>query len=241
MINGKKILAIIPARGGSKRLPRKNVLPLGGKPLIQWTAEAALVSKFIDMTMVSTDCVAIAEVAKSCGVNVPYLRSKALSSDTASSMGVILDALNFYQNIKQEFDLVILLQPTSPLRTSADIDGAIESFIEKSASAVVSVTECDHSPLWSNTLSADLSLSNFISNDVAAQRSQDLPLYYRLNGAIYLFDVQKIKLNTNYLSFPNIFAFIMDKFHSVDIDDEHDFIVAEALIKRSESFNVANL
>lgn len=193
MIDGKKILAIIPARGGSKRLPKKNVLPLCGKPLIQWTAEATLASKFIDLAIVSTDCVEIAAVAKDCGMGVPYLRKNTLSNDTASSMDVILDVLSFYQTINQEFDFVMLLQPTSPLRTVTDIDGAIESFIEKSATAVVSVTECDHSPLWSNTLSADLSLAGFVNKEIVHQRSQDLPTYHRLNGAIYIFDVQSIK------------------------------------------------
>jgi N-acylneuraminate cytidylyltransferase len=234
MIDGRKILGIIPARGGSKRLPRKNVLPLDGKPLIEWTIDATLASKYIDVTMVSTDCHEISDVAKNCGANVPYLRKNSLSNDTSSSMDVILDVLSFYEEHNQAFDFVMLLQPTSPLRTVDNIDGAIESFIEKSAGAIVSVTECDHSPLWSNTLSDNLSLNGFISKEVVNQRSQDLPTYYRLNGAIYIFDIKSLKKSTNYLSFTNIFAFIMDKMNSVDIDDEHDFIVAEALLKKSQ-------
>lgn len=232
MINGKKILAIIPARGGSKRLPRKNVLPLAGKPLIQWTIDAALQSKYIDTVMVSTDCVEIERVAKEGGADVPYLRSESLSSDTATSMDIVLDVLNFYGNKNTKFDLVLLLQPTSPLRTLADIDGAIEFFIKNSASAVVSVTECDHSPLWSNTLPADLRLSGFISDELLGKRSQDLPKYYRLNGAIYLFDFALIKKGMNYFTVPNSFAFCMDKKNSVDIDDKFDFQMAEILIKQ---------
>ena len=230
MIKNKKILAIIPARGGSKRLPKKNILPLSGKPLIQWTIEAAKESKYIDTTMVSTDCSEIEKVAKNCGASVPYLRSSTLSSDTATSMDVIFDVLKYYREHNKNFDLVLLLQPTSPLRTQIDINDAIELFITKSASAVLSVTECDHSPLWSNTLPDSLSLSNFISNDVLLKRSQDLPTYYRLNGAIYLFDVQHIKRDVNYLSHPNVFAFVMDKQHSIDIDDELDFKVAQAIL-----------
>lgn len=231
MINDKKILAIIPARGGSKRLPRKNILPLSGKPLIQWTIEAAEESKYIDTTMVSTDCIEIAGIAEKFGVITPYLRSATLAGDTATSMDVVIDVLKFYEKNNQNFDLVLLLQPTSPLRTSTDIDKAIELFIKKSANAVVSVTECDHSPLWANILPTDLSLSGFIPENLSQKRSQDLPSYYRLNGAIYLFDIQQIKNNRNYLSLPNIFAFIMEKKHSVDIDDEMDFRYAELLVK----------
>jgi len=230
MIENKKILAIIPARGGSKRLPKKNILPLLGKPLISWTIEAAKKSKFIDTTMVSTDCPEIEQISNNCGANVPYLRSSALSGDTATSMDVIFDVLKYYESQNKFFDLVLLLQPTSPLRTQTDINNAIELFMKKDASAVVSVTECDHSPLWSNTLPDNLSFTNFISDDVLLKRSQDLPTYYRLNGAIYLFDVQEIKRDANYLSSPNVFAFVMDKLHSIDIDDELDFKIAQAIL-----------
>jgi CMP-N-acetylneuraminic acid synthetase len=233
MINNKKILAIIPARGGSKRLPRKNILPLLGKPLIQWTSDAALASKYIDTVMVSTDSKEIVEISESCGVSTPYLRSDVLSNDVATSIDVVLDVLENYENNNQLFDLVMLLQPTSPLRKCEDIDEAVELFIEKSAHAVVSVAECDHSPLWSNTLPSDFNLSNFISNEVLNKRSQDLPVYYRLNGAIYIFDVEKIRKNSNYLSSPNTFGFVMSKNRSVDIDDEFDFYLAESIIRNT--------
>lgn len=234
MIDQKKILAIIPARGGSKRLPRKNILPIAGKPLIQWTIEASLDSKYIDSTFVSTDCSEIAETAKSCGAQVPYLRSDILSNDTATSMDVVLDAIDNYERSGQVFDFVLLLQPTSPLRTTGDIDGAIEMFQSKSADAVVSVTECEHSPLWSNTLPSDFSLSNFIPDSVLKQRSQDLPKYYRLNGAIYLFNVKHVKEGISYLSLPRSFAYAMDKSHSIDIDDNFDFSVAEAFLMNAK-------
>ncbi|MBQ4858425.1 acylneuraminate cytidylyltransferase family protein [Pseudoalteromonas sp. MMG007] len=230
MINDKKILAIIPARGGSKRLPRKNILPIAGKPLIQWTIEASTASKYIDTTFVSTDSSEIASIAIEHGLNVPYLRSDSLSSDIASSMDVILDAINNYELKGHSFDLVLLLQPTSPLRDNEDIDGAIELFIKKSAGAVVSVTECDHSPLWANVLPSDFNLSGFIPDSVLKTRSQDLPTYYRLNGAIYLFEVKNVKNGNSYLSLPNSFGFPMSKSHSIDIDDENDFIIAEALL-----------
>lgn len=232
MINGKKILAIIPARGGSKRLPRKNILPIAGKPLIQWTIEASTLSKYVDTTFVSTDSPEIASISTDCGLNIPYLRSDSLSSDTASSMDVILDAINNFELSGHVFDLVLLLQPTSPLRDYKDIDEAIELFIEKSADAVVSVTECDHSPLWANVLPCDFNLSGFIPDSVLKKRSQDMPTYYRLNGAIYLFKVKDVKNNISYLSLPKPFAFPMSKMHSIDIDDEFDFVVAESFLNK---------
>lgn len=230
MINDKKILAIIPARGGSKRLPRKNVLPLGGKPLIQWTIEAALSSSYIDDVFVSTDCSEIAKTAENCGLKIPYLRSALLSNDTASSVDVVLDVIKYYHSKNVNYDLVMVLQPTSPLRTLQDIDSAIEMLESKSATGVISVTECDHSPLWCNTLPEDNSFDGFISKELSTKRSQDLPTYYRLNGAIYLTECSHVKKHKTLFPKKNVYAFVMDKKHSIDIDDEMDFKIAETLI-----------
>jgi len=235
MINNKKILAIIPARGGSKRLPRKNILPLAGKPLIQWTIEAALNSKYLDTVMVSTDCSEIASISKSSGADIPFIRSAVLANDVASSIDVVLDTIFFYEANSEEFDYIILLQPTSPLRTSQDIDSAIEMLIEKSASGIISVTECEHSPLWCNTLPDTLSFNDFISKDLMSKRSQDLATYYRLNGAIYLVESAHVKNFNNFFPRENVFSYIMDKSHSVDIDDEFDFQLAELLVENVKS------
>ncbi|WP_318484959.1 acylneuraminate cytidylyltransferase family protein [Photobacterium leiognathi] len=228
-----KILAIIPARGGSKRLPRKNILELCGKPLIQWTIDAALNCSEIDTVMVSTDCREIADVARRQGVEVPYLRSPELSSDTASSADVVIDVIEYYKSIGKHFDAIMLLQPTSPLRSASDIKNAVILFNEKKANAVVSVAECDHSPLWCNTLSDDLCMDNFIPDEVKKLRSQDLPTYYRLNGAIYLVD---IKCFCEYRTFmpQNTYSLIMNKNSSIDIDDRLDFIIATAVHENNE-------
>lgn len=229
-----KILAIIPARGGSKRLPNKNVLDLNGKPLIKWTIEAALGCNEIDTVMVSTDSSNIADIAIQAGAEVPYLRSAELSSDTASSSDVVLNVINYYESIGNEFDVVILLQPTSPLRTTNDIKNAIKLFEEKKANSIVSVTECEHSPLWCNTLQPNLKMDNFIPDGLKNIRSQDLPKYFRLNGAIYLVNVKKfIEAKTFILN--NTYALMMPQINSVDIDSLLDFKYAEIIMEYNSS------
>ena len=152
MIDNKKILAIIPARGGSKRLPRKNILNLAGKPLIAWTIEAALGSKYIDDVIVSTDDNEISTVAKKYGAKVPFIRPDKFSSNHASSISVVLHAIEFFQKADERYDYVVLLQPTSPLRTVKNIDESIELLQQKKCDAIVSVCNVDHSPLWCNTM-----------------------------------------------------------------------------------------
>jgi len=228
----KKTIAIIPARAGSKRLPNKNILKLNGKPLIVWTIEAAIQSKMFDEVVVSTDSEQIRDIAIKYGADVPFLRPDFLSSDTASSSDVIKHCIDYYQKEKDiSFELLTLLQPTSPLRSKKDIIGAFEILKEKRADAVISVCEMDHSPLWANTIPEDGSLSHFIKDEVKGKRSQDLPTYYRLNGAIYICNVERfINENSLFLS-TNIFSYIMDINASIDIDNEIDFRLTEALIK----------
>lgn len=155
MIDGKKVIALIPARGGSKRLPRKNVLPLNGKPLIAWSIDAANNCPYIDKVLVSTDDQEIADVALQFGAEVPELRPEHLASDTAKTESVLIYTL---EKFGKGDEILVLLQPTSPLRTTQHINEALELFIEKQALSVVSVTPCEHSPLWSNTLPEDGSM-----------------------------------------------------------------------------------
>lgn len=227
MINGKRVLAIIPARGGSKRLPRKNVLSLAGKPLIGWTIEAAQKSKYIDDVFLSTDDKEIADIASQFGVTVPKLRPAELASDTASSSDVIIYTL---KEFGQKADIVVLLQPTSPLREVVHIDEALELFIRKSAFSVVSVTPCEHSPLWANILPDDASLASFLRT-VGEQRSQDLSQYYRFNGALYIFDAKKLLEAGEICYDSNSFAYIMDNKFSIDIDQPFDLELAEFLLR----------
>lgn len=224
MYQGKRFLAIIPARGGSKRLPRKNVLSLAGKPLIAWTIEAAQKSKYLDRIVVSTDDDEICKVASRWNAEV-IDRPADLASDTATSVDVVLHVL---QSIDQTYDYIVLLQPTSPLRTEAHIDEAIELLHAKQANAVISVCETEHSPLWCNTLPADGSMENFIRPEVQGKRSQDLPTYYRMNGAVYISCYAGVE-QSNFLVSATTYAYTMDALCSVDIDTPFDFSVAECL------------
>ncbi|MCG6261977.1 acylneuraminate cytidylyltransferase family protein [Vibrio vulnificus] len=229
-----KILAITPARGGSKRLPGKNIKNLNGKPLIQWTIDAALAVQEIARVMVTTDCDEIAEIAKQAGAEVPFIRPPELATDTSSSTDVIRHALDFYRAEGEEFDFVLLLQPTSPIRSADDIRHAIEQLKAHTADAVVSVCPCDHSPLWANTLPDDRSMADFIRHEVSQLRSQDLPDYYRINGAIYLTKVSRFYQENSLFLSSNIFAYVMNNESSVDIDHELDFLIAETVLKYRE-------
>lgn len=231
MINGKKVLAIIPARGGSKRLPLKNILPLHGKPLIAWSIEAALNSQYIDHVVVSTDCENIAKVALDFGADIPFIRPPEIATDKASTDSVILHLLSTL-TADTTPDIVVILQPTSPLRTSQDVDHALKMLIDKRAEGVVSVCECEHSPLWSNTLPADSNMGAFINKDIKGKRSQDLPFFYRLNGAVYVFTTDSLidKQGISYTE--SVFSFIMPGSRSVDIDHELDFRLAEVILNQ---------
>ena len=221
MYKNKKILAIIPARGGSKRLPRKNVLIFNGKPLIEWSIYAGLKSKYIDKVVVSSDDSEILDISKSAGATV-IKRPDHLASDTATTFNVIKHTI---ANV-DIYDYVILLQATSPLRTNKHIDEAIELLELKDAKAIVSVCKVDHSPLWSNTLATDLSMVNFLRDEVINKRSQDLDTYYRLNGAIYICKVKHLLKEKSFFLKNDIFAYKMNKKSSIDIDDAIDFELA---------------
>jgi N-acylneuraminate cytidylyltransferase/CMP-N,N'-diacetyllegionaminic acid synthase len=154
MYKDRRIIALVPARGGSKGLPGKNVLPLLGKPLIAWTIEQAKACSYIDRVMVTTDDDGIAAAAREFGADVPFKRPAHLATDAAKSLDVVLHALDWLEAHGDRYDLLVLLQPTSPLRTAGDIGGALDLFISKNAGAVVSVCETDHHPYWSNTIPA---------------------------------------------------------------------------------------
>lgn len=229
MIDGENLF-IIPARGGSKRLPRKNVLPLAGKPLITWTIEAALRCGIEGEICVSTDDEETAEIAVKAGASVPFIRPAELSSDQAGSAAVVKHAIDFYSHNGKTFINLILLQPTSPLRDAADIRGAFDFFRERNAKNVVSVCPMDHSPLWSNVLPDNLSLKGFIKKEVKGRRSQDLPVYYRLNGAIYICDIDRFRKTFSLINEDEAFAYIMSAEHSIDIDTLIDVRLAELIL-----------
>lgn len=221
-------IAIIPARGGSKRLLKKNILPLVGKPLIVWTIEAALNSQLFDMVLVSTDSQEIADVSMSAGAMVPFLRPAELASDTATTNDVVTHMVTWVELQYGAVQRVALLQPTSPLRTAQHIQEAMALYDDKNASAVISVCELEHPIQYCNRLPTDHCLDGFIT-PAANKRSQEFEPFYRINGAIYLFDRKHVgKLSGIYCD--SSFAYIMSKQNSVDIDDAFDFKLATALI-----------
>ncbi len=224
----KRYLAVIPARGGSKRLPRKNVLPLQGKSLIAWTIESALQSKLIDAVCVSSDDDEILAIAEEYNT-LTIKRPDELASDTATTFDAVKHAIN---SISEQYEYIVLLQPTSPLRTAQHIDESIRLLQQKNADAIVSVCQVEHSPLWSNTLPDDGNMEGFLTNE-ALQRSQDLPKYYRLNGAIYICRTGKLLDERSFFLSGNMFAYIMDSESSVDIDNQIDFYTAESILNNS--------
>lgn len=228
MYKEKTFLAIIPARGGSKRLPRKNVLDLAGKPLISWSIEAGLKSKYIDTVVVSSDDDEILNISTKFGANI-IKRPVELANDTATTFDAIKHTIENIEN----YDYIVLLQPTSPLRTEKHINEAIELLQTKNADAIVSVCEMDHSPLWSNTLEKSLSMEGFLRDEVLNTRSQDLEKYYRLNGAIYICKTEKLLEEKSFFLKDNIFAYKMDRKSSIDIDEEIDFQIAQHLMVKS--------
>lgn len=227
MYKDKTFLAIIPARGGSKRLPRKNVLDLAGKPLIAWSIEAGLKSKYIDKVIVTSDDDEILSISQQYGA-IAIKRPDELASDTATTFDAIKHTID---NIER-YDYIVLLQPTSPLRNDKHIDEAIELLETKNTDAVIGVCEMDHSPLWSNVLPQNGSMSNFLREEVLNKRSQDLEKYYRINGAIYICKTERLLKEKSFFLKDNIFAYKMDRKSSVDIDEEIDFYIAEAVIEK---------
>ena len=220
-------IAIIPARGGSKRLPGKNLMMLAGKPLIAWTIEAAIESGVFDRVVVSTDNWEMAVLAAQFGAEVPFMRPEELALDNTPSIEVLIHAVNELLASKEtHWTHLACLQPTSPLRTAENIREAVKLLEEKQADAIVSVCKSEHSPLWSNTLPTSLSLDAFIPESIQKTPSQQLPAYYRLNGALYFCRISRmIEERTLFLK-TGAYAYRMSRKDSIDIDDQVDFDLA---------------
>ncbi len=222
-------LFIIPARGGSKGLPGKNVKLLNGKPLIHYTIEAAQEITDDANICISSDDQEIIVIAKQTGIEVPFVRPAELATDTASSYDVLIHAVKFYQSKGREYQKVMLLQPTSPLRTAKDIQDAYRLLETKHGEGIVSVAPVDHNPLWTGTLPQDLCMDNFLDSNIASKRRQDLPGYYQLNGALYLASINYFISHRGFLG-NKTYAYVMPKERSVDIDDLVDFLLAESIL-----------
>ena len=220
-----KTLALIPARGGSKGIPRKNIKPIAGKPLIAWAIEAAFRSQLLQAVVVSTEDERIAEVARQWGAQVPFLRPPDLAQDDTPGIDPVLHALEQLP----EFDAVLLLQPTSPLRTTEDIDTCIRLAQHTQASSVVSVSEPETHPYWTYRLGTDQRLQTLIDVPPISRR-QELPPVYAMNGALYYARVDWLRRHRTFVTSETV-AYVMPPERSVDVDTLLDWKLAELLLQ----------
>lgn len=223
------MIAIIPARGGSKGLPGKNIRPLNGKPLIAYAVIEALKAKHIDRVIISTDDDEIARVAVEFGAELPFMRPEDLASDTAMAIDNYIYTIGRLEKEGgKTIDSFVVLQPTSPLRLAEDIDGAIELFNEKKADSVISYCKEAHPVFWHKKLDEEGRLLDLFENSIANR--QDFPVTYYPNGAVYVFSTDLIRRRQYYSN--KTYAFIMPRTRSVDIDFMEDFEYAEFLLRR---------
>ena len=230
MIGNKRILGLIPARGGSKGIPGKNLCDIGGKPLIGWAIDEGKKSKYIDTLIVSTDDAEIAHVAKEHGGDVPFLRPAAISGDDALTIDVALHALESLPG----HDLVVLLQPTSPLRLVEDIDGCLEFFAQAGTESCASVSLSSDNPCWMfNLAGEDLKLIPILDEMCnLKQRRQDTPDFYVLNGAVYVASTQWLMQKKLFVAEGTI-GYPMPRTRAVDIDDWPDLEIARLLMEKN--------
>lgn len=233
MYNGKVVLCIIPARGGSKGLPGKNIKKLSGKPLIAYSIEQARGSKHIDRVIVSTDSREIADISEKYGAEVPFMRPKKYAEDKSSIFDVLLHAMDWLEKKeKYSFDILVLLHVTAPLRNSQDIDICIELLVKKDADNVFSVTPASRNPYFNMVeISKDGKVRLIKKGDFATRQSA--PEVFDMNASIYVWwkDILKKKKRT---LLENSHIYIMPKERSIDIDDAIDFKIAEMLLKEAE-------
>lgn len=222
-----KIVGIIPARSGSKGIPNKNIKSLAGRPLIYYSIQAGLESRLLNRLLVSTDSPEIADIAKGYGAEVPFIRPAELAQDDTPQLPVLQHAVVYLEETEHyKPDIIVALQPTSPLRRGEHIDAAIDMLIKTRADRVVSVCEAEHSPYWMRRVGADGRLIPILADSDTYTRRQDLPLVYRFNGAVYVETYLSVVTRTTQTN-EIIRAFVMDRLGSIDIDTELDFKVAE--------------
>jgi N-acylneuraminate cytidylyltransferase len=228
VLGSSTVLAVIPARGGSRRLPGKHLLALGGRPLLAWTLDAARGSRLLDRAVLSTEDPRLADAARALGAEVPFLRPAELATDHASSICVVEHAL---AALEQRYDWIVLLQPTSPLRDARDIDACLRLVHEAGANACVSVSEPDRSPYLCYRLDGAGRLQPLLARAHAHMRTQDLPPAVAPNGAIYVARVPWFLEHRSFLA-PETLAYLMPRERSCDIDSALDLRIADALLPR---------
>lgn len=229
MIGGKKVLALIPARGGSKGIKDKNIIDVEGKPLIAYTIDTALSSQYVDSVVVTTDSEKIKSVSEKWGARVPFLRPAEYAADHSTTLDAVLHALKELKAGGEKFDILVLLQPTSPLRTTEDLDGALEKFMEKGYSALAGISPVTDSPVLIRRLTDEGRMEKLLQISSTVRR-QDMPAYYRINGSIYINMIEEIDENTSFNDNP--VPYVMDEKHAVDVDDLKDLEVVKYYLRK---------
>ena len=231
MYKKNKILALIPARGGSKGIKNKNIVSVNGKPLIAYTIDAAKASKYIDYIYVSTDSEKIADVAIKYGALIPFMRDETLAQDTSKTIDAVMFSVNKFKEMGYDFDYLVLLQPTSPLRTGEDIDAAIEKLLASTYTSLVSVSKVDDNPVLIRSIDDNNCLVPILKQSSTVRR-QDFKDYYRVNGAIYINKISELTLNTSLND--NLYAYIMPQDRSFDIDTMDDLKALRSFLRNSK-------
>lgn len=234
MYKGKKILALIPARGGSKGLLRKNIRPLLEKPLIAWSIEQALASKYVDKVIVSTDDEEIAEISKNYGAEVPFLRPNELATDESPTIDTILHVINWLEERGKKFDYLALLEPTSPLRDTQDIDYCLNILIDNTkAKSIVSICKLESANPEFNVMVDE---KGFIkkafdeTTNFKVLRRQELVDIFFFEGTIYISKVETLKEKGTFYHDETL-AYIVPRWKSFEVDEEFDLICIEAIMK----------
>lgn len=227
------LLIIIPARGGSKGIPRKNIKPLNGKPLIYYTIDTARAITTDENICVSTDDMKIKSVVEDYGLKVPFLRPNELSTDTAGTYEVLLHALDYYEKQGKHYNIVLLLQTTSPFRTAEQVKEALALYDRSQADMVVSVKECPANPYYNVFEENSDGFLHVCKGNGNIFRRQDAPKVYEYNGAIYIMDAEKLK-TTHMHKMQKRVKYIMDAQSSFDLDTMQDWEMAEMILKTSK-------
>lgn len=230
MYKDKKILAVIPARGGSKGIPSKNIFNVGGQPLIKYTIDCAKNSKYLDRAVISTDSLEIKRVAEEYGGDVPFMRPAELALDTSKTIDSIVHAVKTLKEMGEEYDYVMIIQNTVPLRKGWHVDESIEKIVDSNERSLVSVTEVEQHPILMRTLNEEGTLKNLLPMS-STMRRQDFPKFYKVDGAIA---IQKIdeEFNLNTSINDGKLAYIMESKYSIDIDNYIDIKVIEYYLEK---------
>ena len=239
MYKNKKILAVIPARGGSKGISSKNIIEIKGRPLIEYSIDCGKKSKYIDRTIISTDSELIKEIALKCGGEVPFMRPKELAKDSSKTIDCIVHAVDILKEMGENYDYVLIIQNTVPLRKFWHIDEAIEKLINSNERSLVSVTEVEQHPLLMRTIDEEGIVKNLLHMN-STMRRQDFPKFYKVNGAIY---IQKIdnEFNLNTSLNDGKLAYIMEKQYSIDVDNYIDLKIVEYYLEKEKEEEMKKL